>query len=373
MHAERVPDLDRYPLILAPSDSTGWFSGQYLIACDPVRRKHGVALSSAARALEQAFEGSGPGLTAALIRYDGTAELREYADCAGADEGRLPRSTEPATPLLIDIRPDMDEADWVESVHDAQEMIRCGEVYVLNLTMRITGAPTVGPDCAFGLLLGRAAAPMSALWGSPDRSVVSISPERFLSVRREGGRRHVEVWPIKGTAPRDSNPIVDSENAAGLAASDKERAEHVMIVDMERNDLGRVCETGSIAVAPLMQVFATPYCHQMVSGVRGVLREDADFAGLLASTFPCGSVTGAPKLAAMQAIQELECGPRGAYTGALVVARSGRLDSSVVIRTLEYGPGKTAVWGTGCGITIDSDPEAEWREAMLKAGPVLGR
>jgi anthranilate/para-aminobenzoate synthase component I len=251
-------------------------------------------------------------------------------------------------------------------------MIRCGDVYVLNLTMRLTGRPTAGPVGAFAALLESAAAPMSALWGSPDRSIVSISPERFLAVRMDGGRRRVEVWPIKGTAPRDCDAEIDAGHAAGLAASEKERAEHVMIVDMERNDLGRVCEPGSVTVDPLMRVFATPYCHQMVSRVSGVMRGNADFTDLLSATFPCGSVTGAPKSSAMRAIQELECGPRGAYTGAFIVARPGLMDSSILIRSLEYRSGGTAVWGTGCGITIDSDPRAEWCEALLKAAPIGG-
>lgn len=372
MDAARTPDLARHPLVLAPSDATGWFSGTALIASDPVSREVGASLSSAAGALERAFEGSGSGLTAALILYDGTAEVREYASAenAAVHNRPTPRPTVPIGPLLADAHLDMDEGEWVGRVRAAQEMIRSGDVYVLNLTMRATGTVTVGPADAFAALLDRAAAPMSALWGSPDDSIVSISPERFLAVRMDGDRRRVEVWPIKGTAPRDTDSASDSELARALAACEKERAEHVMIVDMERNDLGRVCEPGSVQVDPLMSVFATPYCHQMVSKVSGLMRPDAGFADLLAATFPCGSVTGAPKIAAMRAIQELECGPRGAYTGALVVAMRGRLDSSVLIRSLEYGPDGTGVWGTGCGITIDSDPEAEWREAMLKAGPV---
>jgi len=118
-------------------------------------------------------------------------------------------------------------------------------------------------------------------------------------------------------------------------------------------------------------VFPTPYCHQMVSGVSGRLGGEAGFAELLEATFPCGSVTGAPKISAMRIIEQLESGPRGAYTGALLVATPGRMDSSVLIRTLEYQPDGSAVWGTGCGITVESDPIAEWHEARLKASPVL--
>ena len=144
-----------------------------------------------------------------------------------------------------------------------------------------------------------------------------------------------------------------------------------MIVDMERNDLGRVSETGSVFVDPLRRVVPTPYCHQMVSVVHGELRPDATMAEVLAATFPCGSVTGAPKISAMSHIERLESSPRGAYCGSLLVARPGRLDSSVLIRTAEHSDG-IATYGTGGGITWDSDPAAEWAETLVKATPITG-
>jgi anthranilate/para-aminobenzoate synthase component I len=210
------------------------------------------------------------------------------------------------------------------------------------------------------------------LWLEANHSIVSISPERFLSVRQEG-RRRVEVWPIKGTCPRREDPTEDAATAAELAVDPKEHAEHVMIVDLERNDLGRVCEPGSVQAEPLCEVFQTPYCHQMVSRVGGTMRDDVSIGELIEATFPCGSVTGAPKIAAMESIERIERSPRGVYTGALVVAMPGALDASVLIRTLEYRLDGTACWGTGGGITIDSDPEAEWQEALLKAQPVIGQ
>jgi len=147
-----------------------------------------------------------------------------------------------------------------------------------------------------------------------------------------------------------------------------------MVVDLERNDLGACCVPGTVRVDPLYEVVPTPYCHQMVSSVRGTLRSDASFAQLLASAFPCGSVTGAPKRAAMRIIDRLEATPRGAYCGALLVAMPGELDSSVLIRTLAGAtedPSR-AVWGAGCGITHDSDPAAEYLEMLLKATPATG-
>lgn len=160
--------------------------------------------------------------------------------------------------------------------------------------------------------------------------------------------------------------------ARSLADDEKERAEHTMIVDLERNDVGRVAMPGSVAVRPSRAVIPTPYCWQMVSGVRGLVAPEVSLAHVLEALFPCGSVTGAPKRAAMRFIGSLEATPRGAYCGSLVVARRGEIDSSVLIRTLEFGQDGVAAWGAGCGVTIDSDPGAEWRETVLKASPVLG-
>ncbi len=213
---------------------------------------------------------------------------------------------------------------------------------------------------------------MSAFLRAGDITVASASPERFVGIERgDDGARTVEIWPIKGTRPRSDDPVRDRRLARELLADEKERAEHLMIVDMERNDLGRVCSAGSVRVDPLMEVFPTPYCHQMVSKVRGELGAGMSLADVLGAAFPCGSVTGAPKLAAMRFLGELERSPRGTYCGALAVAVPGRFDSSVLIRTLEYD-GELVRWGTGCGVTFDSDPASEWRESVLKTWPALG-
>ncbi len=206
-------------------------------------------------------------------------------------------------------------------------------------------------------------------------SLASVSPERFLSLAEraweDGGGSVAEIWPIKGTRPRSECPDCDVHLADELRESDKERAEHVMVVDLERNDLGRVSRTGSVSVEPLMDVAQTPYCHQMYSTVRGVVDGERPVQRLLEAAFPCGSVTGTPKIAAMEVIDSLEHSPRGPYTGSLVAAMPGRLDGSVLIRTLVDREGEVE-WGTGGGITIDSDPFEEWRETLLKAQPVLG-
>jgi anthranilate/para-aminobenzoate synthase component I len=258
------------------------------------------------------------------------------------------------------------------AVERTREEIAAGNVYVANVTYRVTGRAVRSPAEAFTVLDGRAPAPMSAILRTGGSAVVSASPERFAGVERlEDGARTVEIWPIKGTRPRSDDPEEDRRLADELSADEKERAEHVMIVDMERNDLGRVCIAGTVRVDPLMEVFPTPYCHQMVSKVRGELASETSLAEVLGAAFPCGSVTGAPKIAAMHFLRGLERSPRGAYCGMLAVAMPGRFDSSVLIRTLEYTEGSVR-WGTGGGITFDSDPGSEWRESVLKTWPALG-
>ncbi|MHB1342694.1 MAG: chorismate-binding protein, partial [Coriobacteriia bacterium] len=309
--------------------------------------------------------------------YDGGVVLGESGWQSWGSATTLPvgatDALPPSEPLLLETSSDLDEAGYVSRVRSAQERIAAGDVYVLNLTYRVYGRPAVSSRAAFATLLARAAAPMAALWGHPERSLVSVSPERFCWLRREDdGLFGACIEPIKGTRPRHTDPDEDARLARALRADEKERAEHVMIVDMERNDLGRVAVPGSVLVDPLLEVFGTPYCHQLVSSVHGLLRPDATLGEFVASAFPCGSVTGAPKRAAMRIIDELETSARGAYTGSLLVAVPGGLDASVLIRTLEYRGAGAACWGTGCGITIDSDPVAEWRESLLKASPVTG-
>ncbi|MDO9556540.1 MAG: anthranilate synthase component I family protein [Coriobacteriia bacterium] len=382
-----MPDLsaDRQPVLLAPTDATGWFGGTPLLALDPVRSVEGVSLAEAALSLEEAFESGEFRLAAALIRYDGTSDVRVYGS---AYQGRgdtwvpfghgalpLPEPLRPSAgggSLLLDARGDLDGREWCERVRSVQDSIREGDVYVLNLTHRVTGTPCLAAVDAFARLHARSAGPMSALWLGGGTEVASVSPERFVSVTALEEGRVAEVWPIKGTRPRHADAAQDAAAVDELLACEKERAEHVMVVDMERNDLGRVSVPGSVRVEPLLEVFQTPYCHQMVSRVRSLLRTDVGIHDLLAATFPCGSVTGAPKIAAMRIIESLEVSLRGAYTGALAVAIPGRLDSAVLIRTLEYASDGSAAWGTGGGITIDSDPQEEWAEARLKVSPVLG-
>lgn len=345
--------------------------------------RSGLTLGDAADVLQAQFEGSGPGLTAVLARYDGACTVVRFADLGEPDvfevPGEVPSPAGAATPLLRDARWDLSPRQYREWVRRVRERIAAGDFYVVNLTARLSGELAVSsPASAFFALSSRAQADMAALFEGlegPTPWVASVSPERFVRIRRiEGGARSIEVCPIKGTRPRGGTEDGDRASALDLLGNEKERAEHVMIVDMERNDLGVCCVPGSVHVDPLYEVVTTPYCHQLVSTVRGTLVPQASFAQVVGAAFPCGSVTGAPKRAAMRVIEELEATERGAYCGALLVAVSGELDSAVLIRTLEgvEGEPKIARWGSGCGITHDSDPAGEHLELLLKASPVTG-
>jgi para-aminobenzoate synthetase component 1 len=256
------------------------------------------------------------------------------------------------------------------SVTRALDYILAGDVYQVNLARRLGCALPVCPGEAPGLSLFaalEAAAPAPfAIWlgdGERGTALVGNSPERFLS-RSVAGQ--VETRPIKGTRPRElSDP--SHRQAAELLASPKDRAEHVMIVDLERNDLGRVCQTGSVHVLDLCQVLTLPTVHHLVTTVRGQLRRSVGLAELLRATFPGGSVTGAPKIRAMEIIEELEPARRGPYTGATGwLGAAGDLDFAVAIRTALIRDQRLTLW-VGGGIVADSQPAAELEETWDKA------
>jgi anthranilate/para-aminobenzoate synthase component I len=207
-------------------------------------------------------------------------------------------------------------------------------------------------------------APFACLLALPDATLVGSSPERFLKVGAEGW---VESRPIKGTRPRGANPDEDRRLRAALAASAKDRAENLMIVDLVRNDLGRVCEIGSVHVPELFAIEPYQTVFQLVSTVRGRLARGADALDAVQAAFPPGSMTGAPKLAAMELLARLEPGPRGLYSGAVgYLDLRGGCDLAVTIRSIVLHGGRAFVH-TGGGIVADSDSRAEWCEAEDKA------
>jgi para-aminobenzoate synthetase/4-amino-4-deoxychorismate lyase len=248
------------------------------------------------------------------------------------------------------------------------ERIAAGDLFQANLCLRLSSTLRAGEAVDVFARTWRELRPVQAAWvAGPWGAVASLSPESFL---RRAGRR-VQSAPIKGTRPRTGPPEADAEARAELLASAKDGAEHVMIVDLVRNDLGRVCVPGSVRVAELAGSRPAPGVWHLVSTVAGELRPGIGDAELVRAAFPPGSVTGAPKVAALRAIGELESTGREAYTGALGLASPlAGLDLNVAIRTFEVR-GRDVWLGAGGGIVADSDGAAEAREAAAKAAPLL--
>ena len=257
---------------------------------------------------------------------------------------------------------------YLENIAACRREIFEGESYEICLTTELRSEGTLDPVPAYRALRARNPAPFAALLRLGELSVLSSSPERFLRVDRE---RTVESRPMKGTAARLAEPIGDACRAAELRRDEKTRAENLMIADLVRNDLGRVSRLGTVEVPRLMVVESHATVHQMVTVVRGRLREGADAIDCIRAAFPAGSMTGAPKLRTLEIIDRLERRPRGVYSGALgFLAVNGTADLNVVIRTLVASPEGLTI-GAGGAIVAGSEPEAELEEMLLKARPLL--
>jgi para-aminobenzoate synthetase component I len=244
--------------------------------------------------------------------------------------------------------------------------ICAGDIYQANLTFPVNANWEGTPLGLHAALLRRQPVPHGAVVQLPDApAVVSRSPELFFATDAAG---RIETRPMKGTAPRDPDPARDAALRAALGTSAKDRAENLMIVDLLRNDISRVCRTGSVRVPDLYRVETYATLHQMVSRITGELMPGTSFSGILRALFPCGSITGAPKIRAMEIIRELEPAPRGVYCGAVGwVAPDGTSSFNVAIRTLTLFADGRARFGVGGGIVHDSTPEGEYEEALWKA------
>ena len=241
--------------------------------------------------------------------------------------------------------------------------IQAGDIYQANYTFRAE-VPVAGhPAALYALLRARAAAGHGALVATGARWLLSLSPELFFTL--EDGT--LTARPMKGTAPRDADPAIDAALAATLRADPKQRAENLMIVDLMRNDLGRVARPGSVAVPQLFQVETYPTVHQMTSTVIARLQENLGPVDALAALFPCGSVTGAPKIRAMQVIAEVEPDARSVYTGSIGrIDADGSAEFNVAIRTLTIDDAGRATLGLGSGVVADSNADSEWDECRAK-------
>ena len=266
------------------------------------------------------------------------------------------------------VSPLFDESSYGKHVETVKDHIQAGDLYQACLTHRLELPFGGDPFAVYTELRRSNPSPFAAYLELPELTIVGSSPERFLRLALD---REVESRPIKGTRPRGASAVQDARLRTELLASAKDRAENVMIVDLVRNDLGRVCETGSVRVSELCVVEAQPTVLHLVSTVTGRLREDRDLVDLLRASFPPGSMTGAPKLAALKILDQLEPVRRGPYGGALgYLDLRGGADLCVVIRTLLVQGGRAFVH-TGGGIVADSDPAAEWHEAEAKARALL--
>jgi para-aminobenzoate synthetase component 1 len=255
-----------------------------------------------------------------------------------------------------------DQQTYQEAIHRALDYIAAGDVFQVNLSQRFRAEGSIEPLDLFLRLNALSPAPYAAYLGWRDCAIVSASPERFYQTRGD----YVVTRPIKGTRPRGVNDDEDRRLAGELASSPKDRAELTMIVDLERNDLGRVCRYGSVRVSDPMAVESFAQVHHLVATVEGRLRLGLGPVDLMRATFPGGSITGAPKIRAMEIIDELEPSRRSLYTGAIgYLSRGGASELSIAIRTMIV-EGNQVSYQVGGGIVADSDPAAEYEETLHK-------
>ncbi len=266
-------------------------------------------------------------------------------------------------PILPRLTSDFDRPGYLAAVRRAIDYVHAGDCFQVNVAQRLLHPAALAPLELYGRLRERNAAPFAGLFDLGGAVVASASPVRFLRV--ESGE--VETRPIKGTRPRGTTPEEDEARAAELLASAKDRAENVMIIDLMRNDLGRVCAYGTVRVPAVCRLESYRYVHHLVSEVRGRLRPGLGPIDLLRAAFPGGSVTGAPKVRAMEIIAELEPATRGPYCGALgYVGFDGTMDTNILIRTFTTARGWVQ-FPVGGGIVADSDPQREYEETLHKA------
>jgi len=279
--------------------------------------------------------------------------LFEAPDCAATGDFHL----------LANITGDLKPEHYQAAFDQVQRYIQAGDCYQINLTQRFRAPCQGDPWRAYQALRKACPTPFSGYQQLADGSaLLSFSPERFICV----SQGLVETRPIKGTRPRSSNPDQDTRNAEELLHSPKDRSENLMIVDLLRNDLGRTCQIGSVKVPELFSLESYPNVHHLVSSITGQLATDKDPLDLIGDSFPGGSITGAPKIRAMQIIDELEPSRRALYCGSLLyVDVRGEMDSSIAIRSVLIKDGQASCWGGGA-VVADSDWASEYEESIAK-------
>jgi para-aminobenzoate synthetase component 1 len=278
------------------------------------------------------------------------------------------RNDEPEARVAMGFQPLISKDDYARAFAQIQDYLLAGDCYQVNYAQPFVSEALVDPWQLYRALRSKNAGEYGCYWPTTELGTfLSFSPELFLRAR--AGR--VLTSPIKGTAPRYANPAKDQASARELMNSPKNRAENIMIVDLLRNDLGRVCEVGSVVTTALCELKTLPSVHHLVSHVEGQLPPDSSPIDLLRVAFPGGSITGAPKRRAMEIIAELEAQPRGLYCGSMVaLGNHGTMISSIAIRSMTINKGLTTVWGGG-GIVSDSQADSEYEESLNKLSKIL--
>jgi para-aminobenzoate synthetase/4-amino-4-deoxychorismate lyase len=382
-----MPPAFSSPFVLLDDARAGGADARLYV--DPVRIVAARTPDAVRPALEHIRAGRREGLHAAgFLSYEASAAFEPVLDAPSLAEvpllwfglfaGYRTIASDEVAALLPDPAgawignptPDIDRATYDAQFAAVQAHLVAGDLYQANLTYRGTVAVSGDPLSLYARLRLSARAGFGALIDTGDATILSLSPELFFALEGET----LTCRPMKGTARRGDGPAEDAARIATLASDPKQRAENLMIVDLLRNDLARVARAGSVAVPKLFEVESYPTIHQLVSTVTAQIAPDTDAVDVLAALFPCGSITGAPKIAAMQAISEIEQAPRDIYTGAI-----GRFDAdggamfNVAIRTLTWPHGALhARYGAGGGIVADSDVAEEWDEARAKTDFLRG-
>jgi len=290
-------------------------------------------------------------------------------DCRSEIEnaGEFPGDRGENSGSIQEYKSNFTKEEYLKTVEKVKDYIAAGDIYQANLSQRLEAGIDMNPWILYKRLRAINPAPFAAFLNFDDVAIISASPERFFRV---DGRK-IETRPIKGTRPRGKDSEEDGILENELKNSEKDKAEHVMIVDLERNDIGKICEFNSVKVSEFEIIEEYSTVFQMVSTVEGILRDDVDQVGCLRAMFPGGSITGAPKVRAMEIIEELEPTKRGLYTGSIgYLGFNGNIDLSIVIRTFIIKNNR-AYFQVGGGIVTDSNPEAEYQETMDKAKALI--
>lgn len=290
-------------------------------------------------------------------------------DPASIFAGLLKASVPATMPYKVNIRQRINREEYLDSITSIKKHIGQGDCYEINFCQEFHANTKINPVSVFSQLGNISPNPFSAFYRVNDNYLMCASPERYL--KKTGGK--IISQPIKGTSARNTDLVKDELNKRQLTGSAKEKSENVMIVDLVRNDLSKICREGTVVTEELFGVYSFPHVHQMISTVAGVLKNDKDFSEVLKATFPMGSMTGAPKKKVMELIKKYEHGKRGIYSGTVgYFTPGGDFDFNVVIRSIVYNEETQELsFHTGSAITASSEPGSEYEECLLKGKAIM--